>query len=68
MAKILAKEIFGDEKYLVRFDMSEYADKTSVNKLIGSSGYVGYNDGGLTEAVKKQKKLCIINRKGHEQV
>lgn len=61
MAKTLAKEIFGDEKYLVRFDMSEYSDKTSVNKLIGSSaGYVGYQEGGLlTEAVKK-KKHCVL--------
>ena len=40
---------------MVRFDMSEYSDKTSVNKLIGaSSGYVGYEEGGLlTEAIKK---------------
>lgn len=61
MAKILAKEIFGDEKYLVRFDMSEYADKTSVNKLIGSSaGYVGYNDGGLLTEAVKSKKNCVL--------
>lgn len=61
MAKILAKEIFGDEKYLVRFDMSEYSDKTSVNKLIGSSaGYVGYNDGGLLTEAVKSKKNCVL--------
>ena len=61
IAKKLAEEIFGDEKYLVRFDMSEYSDKTSVNKLIGSSaGYVGYDEGGLlTEAIKK-KKYCVL--------
>ena len=61
MAKILAKEIFGDEKYLVRFDMSEYADKTSVNKLIGSSaGYVGYQEGGLlTDAIRKTP-YCVL--------
>ena len=41
----LAKELFGDEKALVRFDMSEFSDKVAVNKLIGSNpGYVGYDD------------------------
>ena len=61
MAKILAKEIFGDEKYLVRFDMSEYADKTSVIKLIGSSaGYVGYQEGGLLTEAVKNKKHCVL--------
>lgn len=61
LAKKLAKEIFGDEKYLVRFDMSEYADKTSINKLIGSNpGYIGYDNGGrLTEAIKN-KKHCVL--------
>lgn len=63
LAKTLAGEIFGDEKkYLVRFDMSEYADKTAVNKLIGASaGYVGYSEGGLlTEAVKNRKYAVIL--------
>lgn len=62
MAKTIAKEIFGDEKYLVRFDMSEYSDETSVNKLIGSSaGYVGYTEGGLlTEAVKNRKYAVVL--------
>jgi ATP-dependent Clp protease ATP-binding subunit ClpC len=61
-AKTLAKEIFGDEKYLVRFDMSEYSDKTSVNKLIGSNaGYVGYDNGGLlTEAIKNKKHAVLL--------
>lgn len=61
-AKILAKEIFGDEKYLVRFDMSEYADKTAVNKLIGASaGYIGYDKGGLlTESVKRNKHCVLL--------
>ena len=62
MAKTLAKEIFGDEKNLIRLDMSEYQDKTSVNKLIGASaGYVGYNEGGLlTEAVKNKKHAVVL--------
>lgn len=61
LAKKLAKEVFGDEDALVRFDMSEYADKTSVNKLIGSSaGYVGYEDGGVMTEEIKNKKHCVI--------
>ena len=60
-AKTLAKEIFGSEKHLVRFDMSEYADETAVNKLIGASaGYVGYNEGGLLTEAIKNKKHCVI--------
>ena len=61
IAKQLAKEMFGDEGALIRFDMSEYPDKTAVNKLIGSNpGYVGYEEGGqLTEAVKN-KKYCVL--------
>ena len=61
LAKQLAKEIFGDEKYLVRLDMSEYAEKSSITKLIGSApGYIGYENGGqLTETIKK-KKYCVL--------
>ena len=61
LAKKLAKELFGDENALVRFDMSEYSDKVSVNKLIGSNpGYVGYEEGGqLTETIKN-KKHCVL--------
>ena len=61
IAKKLAKELFGSEKALIRFDMSEFSDKVSVNKLIGSNpGYVGYEEGGqLTEAVKN-KKHCVL--------
>ena len=61
IAKQLAKELFGDEKALVRFDMSEFSDKVAVNKLIGSNpGYVGYEEGGqLTEKIKN-KKHCVL--------
>jgi len=61
LAKKLAKELFGNEKALVRFDMSEFSDKVAVNKLIGSNpGYVGYEEGGqLTEAIKN-KKHCVL--------
>lgn len=62
LAKELAKEVFGDEKYFVRMDMSEYADKTSVNKISGSShGYVGYEDETyLVRALKKKKRFVLL--------
>lgn len=61
LAKLLAKELFGNENAMIRLDMSEYSDEISVNKLIGSApGYVGYEEGGqLTEAIKK-KKHCVL--------
>lgn len=61
LAKKLAENIFGSEKALVRFDMSEYQDKTAVNKLIGSSaGYVGYDNGGLLTEAIKNKPHCVL--------
>lgn len=62
VAKQVAKEVFGSEKNMVRIDMGEYSDKTSTNKLIGAStGYVGYENGGiLTEAVKKNKQCVLL--------
>lgn len=61
IAKKLAEEIFGDEKALIRIDMSEYSEKNSVSKLTGASpGYVGYENGGqLTEAIK-HKQHCVL--------
>ena len=61
LAKKLAEELFGSETAMVRFDMSEYSDKTGVNKLIGSNpGYVGYEEGGLLTEAIKNKKHCIL--------
>lgn len=62
LAKTLAIELFGNENSFVRIDMSEYNDKTSVNKIYGSSaGYVGYDNGGIiTEAVKKHKHCVLL--------
>lgn len=61
ISKKLAEHIFGSEDCLVRFDMSEYQDKTSVNKLIGSSaGYVGYENGGLLTEAIKNKPYCVL--------
>ena len=61
IAKKLSKEVFGDEKYLVRLDMSEYAEKSSITKLIGSApGYVGYDNGGQLTEIIKNKKYCVL--------
>lgn len=62
LVKVLAREFYGDEQALIKVDMSEYSDKTSVNKLIGSSaGYVGYEEGGqLTEKVRKKPYSIIL--------
>lgn len=62
LSKALAEELFGEEKAMLRFDMSEYSDKASVTKLIGSPpGYIGYDDGGkLTEAVRRRPYSMIL--------
>ena len=62
LAKRLAEEIFGDEEALIRVDMSEYQEKYSMSRLIGSPpGYVGYNEGGqLTEAVKNKPYSVVL--------
>jgi len=62
LAKQLAKEIFGDEEALIRVDMSEYQEKFSMSRLIGSPpGYVGYEKGGqLTEAVKNKPYSVVL--------
>jgi ATP-dependent Clp protease ATP-binding subunit ClpC len=61
LAKALAREVFDDEKALVRLDMSEYAEGHTTSKLIGSpAGYVGYREGArLTDAVKV-KPYCVV--------
>ena len=61
LTKALSEYMFDDEKNLIRFDMSEYMERHTVAKLIGSPpGYVGFQDGGqLTEAVR-QKPYSIV--------
>ncbi len=61
-ARTLAQFMFGGEKSLVRFDMSEFMEKHSVSKLIGSPpGYVGYEEGGqLTERVKRAPYSVVL--------
>nr|QUL61517.1 molecular chaperone [Haemoproteus columbae] len=62
LAKILAKELYGSEQKLIRFDMSEYMEKHSISKLIGSPpGYIGYSEGGqLTDKIKKNPNAIIL--------
>ena len=62
LCKALAWYLFGDEKNMVRFDMSEFMESHSVSKLIGAPpGYVGFDDGGqLTEAVKRRPFRVIL--------
>ena len=62
VARSLAYELFDDEHHMVRIDMSEYMEKFSVSRLIGSPpGYVGYDDGGqLTEAVRRNPYSVIL--------
>src|SRR5437764_286593 len=62
VARALAQFLFGSEKSLIRFDMSEFIEKHSVSKLIGSPpGYVGYEEGGqLTERVKRNPYSIIL--------
>jgi ATP-dependent Clp protease ATP-binding subunit ClpC len=62
VARRLAEFLFGSEKSLIRFDMSEYMEKHSVSKLIGAPpGYVGYEEGGqLTERVRRTPYSVIL--------
>ncbi len=62
LVKVLAKEFYDDKDALIKIDMSEYSDKTAVNKLIGSNAwYVWYEEGGmLTEKVRKKPYSVIL--------
>lgn len=62
LTKALAEAVFGSEKDLIRVDMSEYMEKQSVSKMIGSPpGYVGYEEGGqLSEKVRKKPYAVIL--------
>ena len=62
VARSLAYELFDDEHHMVRIDMSEYMEKFSVSRLIGSPpGYVGYEEGGqLTEAVRRNPYSIVL--------
>ncbi|WP_223703267.1 ATP-dependent protease ATP-binding subunit ClpC [Sutcliffiella deserti] len=62
LARALAESIFGDEDAMIRIDMSEYMEKHSTSRLVGSPpGYVGYDEGGqLTEKVRRKPYSVIL--------
>jgi ATP-dependent Clp protease ATP-binding subunit ClpC len=62
LAKVIAKEILGSEKSLIKIDMSEFMEKHNVSRLVGApAGYVGYDEGGkLTEMVRKNPYSVIL--------
>ena len=73
LSKALAEAVFGDEKALIRVDMSEYMEKHSVSKMIGSPpGYVGFEEGGqLSEQVRRNPYsvvLCDEIEKAHVDI
>jgi ATP-dependent Clp protease ATP-binding subunit ClpC len=73
LCKALAEAVFGDENAMIRIDMSEYMEKHTTSKLIGSPpGYVGYDEGGqLTEKVRRKPYSVILFdeiEKAHEDV
>ena len=73
LCRALASEVYGDEKAIIRIDMSEYMEKHAVSRLIGSPpGYVGYEDGGqLTEKVRRSPWSVVLFdeiEKAHEDV
>ncbi len=62
LAKALARQLFNQEEAMIRLDMSEYMEKHTVSKLIGSPpGYVGYEEGGqLTEAIRRRPYSVVL--------
>ncbi len=62
LAKALAENMFGDERALIRFDMSEYMEKHTASRLVGAPpGYVGYEEGGqLTDAVRRRPYSIVL--------
>jgi ATP-dependent Clp protease ATP-binding subunit ClpE len=73
LAKVLTREVFGNTNQLIRLDMSEYMEKHSISKIIGSPpGYVGYSEaGGLTEKIRRNPySLLLLDEieKAHPEV
>lgn len=62
LAKVLAREVFGSEKSLIKIDMSEFSEKHNTSRLLGSpAGYVGYEDGGqLTDKIRRQPYSVVL--------
>jgi ATP-dependent Clp protease ATP-binding subunit ClpC len=60
LAKQLAKYLFDSEDSMIRIDMSEYAEKISINRILGSpSGYIGYDDSNLLDTIRR-KPYCVL--------
>ncbi len=62
LARILAREVFGSEKALIKIDMSEFSERHTASRLIGApAGYVGYDDGGqLTDKIRRQPYSVVL--------
>ncbi len=62
LAKVLAKEVFGDKKALIKIDMSEFSEKHHASRLVGApAGYVGYEDDGkLTDQIRRQPYSVVL--------
>ena len=61
LAKVVAATVFGDKQSLIRLDMSEYMERHTVSKLIGSpAGYVGYEDGGILTKAVRQRPYSVV--------
>ena len=62
LAKVIAREVFGGEDSLIKIDMSEFAEKHNVARLVGApAGYVGYDDGGkLTEQIRRRPYSVVL--------
>ena len=62
LAKVLAREVFGSEKSLIKIDMSEFGEKHNTSRLLGApAGYIGYDDGGqLTDKIRRQPYSVVL--------
>lgn len=62
LARVLAREFFGDEKALVKIDMSEFGEHHNVSRLVGApAGYIGYDEGGqLTDKIRRQPYSLVL--------
>jgi ATP-dependent Clp protease ATP-binding subunit ClpC len=62
LARVVAREVFGSEKNLIKIDMSEFSEKHTSSKLVGAApGYIGYDDGGqLTDKIRRQPYSVVL--------
>lgn len=62
LARVLAREVFGSEKNLIKIDMSEFGERHTTSRLVGApAGYIGYDDGGqLTDKIRRQPYSVVL--------